>query len=99
MVGALDVSSPRDARPLEVKDNAHSGLLAMVRGSPAPRAKRASRSSRVGGVDVRTTRRAGRPCTDLLVWAWPAHLTCCAVATPNSRRYLSPPKRCRPNGR
>eukprot|EP00965_Chrysotila_dentata_P018284 608590-Pleurochrysis_carterae.AAC.1 len=48
MAGALDVSAPRDARPLEVKDDAYSGLLARVRGSPDPRAMRASRSSRDG---------------------------------------------------
>eukprot|EP00965_Chrysotila_dentata_P014506 480332-Pleurochrysis_carterae.AAC.1 len=49
MAGAFDVSSPRDARPLEVKDNTYSGLLARVRGSPDPKAMRTSRSSRVGG--------------------------------------------------
>eukprot|EP00965_Chrysotila_dentata_P248447 6208328-Pleurochrysis_carterae.AAC.3 len=32
MAGALDVSSSRDAHPLEVKDDAYSGLLARVRG-------------------------------------------------------------------
>eukprot|EP00965_Chrysotila_dentata_P207102 6183934-Pleurochrysis_carterae.AAC.1 len=42
VVGALNVSSPRDACLLEVKDDAHSGLLARVRGSPKPRAMRAS---------------------------------------------------------
>eukprot|EP00965_Chrysotila_dentata_P030079 1001554-Pleurochrysis_carterae.AAC.1 len=51
MAGALDVSSHRDARPLEVTDDAYSGLLARVRGSPDPRAMMASRSSRVGGGD------------------------------------------------
>eukprot|EP00965_Chrysotila_dentata_P149186 4927061-Pleurochrysis_carterae.AAC.2 len=49
MADALDVSSTRDARPLEVKDDVHSGLLARVRGSRDPRAMRASRPSRVGG--------------------------------------------------
>eukprot|EP00965_Chrysotila_dentata_P149185 4927061-Pleurochrysis_carterae.AAC.1 len=49
MAGALDVSSTRDARPVEVKDDAHSGLLARVRGSRDPRAMRASQSSPVGG--------------------------------------------------
>eukprot|EP00965_Chrysotila_dentata_P060365 2000631-Pleurochrysis_carterae.AAC.1 len=51
MAGALDVSSSRDARPVEVKDVTHSGLLARVRGSPDPRAMRASQSSRIGGGD------------------------------------------------
>eukprot|EP00965_Chrysotila_dentata_P167268 5522735-Pleurochrysis_carterae.AAC.1 len=46
MVGAFNESSSRDARPLEVKDDAYSGLhMARVRGSPDPRAMRASRSS------------------------------------------------------
>eukprot|EP00965_Chrysotila_dentata_P194512 6176411-Pleurochrysis_carterae.AAC.1 len=53
ILGALDVSAPRDARPLEVmvKDNAYSGLLARVRGSSDPRAMRVSRSSLVGERD------------------------------------------------
>eukprot|EP00965_Chrysotila_dentata_P127494 4216321-Pleurochrysis_carterae.AAC.1 len=49
MAGAFEDSSPRDARLLEVKDDAYSGLLARVRGSPDPRVTRVSRSSRVGG--------------------------------------------------
>eukprot|EP00965_Chrysotila_dentata_P023554 780981-Pleurochrysis_carterae.AAC.1 len=49
MAGAFEESSFRDARPLEVKDNAYSGLLARVLGSPDLRAMRAIRSSRVGG--------------------------------------------------
>eukprot|EP00965_Chrysotila_dentata_P084637 2793457-Pleurochrysis_carterae.AAC.2 len=50
MASALDESPSRDARLLlEVKDDAYSGLLARVRGSPNPRAMRASRSSPVGG--------------------------------------------------
>eukprot|EP00965_Chrysotila_dentata_P146242 4829437-Pleurochrysis_carterae.AAC.1 len=51
MAGAFDESSPRDARLLEVKDDAHSGLLARVRGSPDPRAVRASRSNPAGSKD------------------------------------------------
>eukprot|EP00965_Chrysotila_dentata_P096121 3175499-Pleurochrysis_carterae.AAC.1 len=51
MAGAFDESPSRDARPLTVKDDAYSGLLARVRGSPYLRAMRASRSSRVGGGD------------------------------------------------
>eukprot|EP00965_Chrysotila_dentata_P038458 1278065-Pleurochrysis_carterae.AAC.1 len=51
MAGTPEVSSSRDARPLEVKDDAYSGLLARVHGAPDPRAIRASRSSRVGGED------------------------------------------------
>eukprot|EP00965_Chrysotila_dentata_P001045 33864-Pleurochrysis_carterae.AAC.1 len=51
MAGAFDESSSRDVRPLEVKEDAYSGLLARVRGSPDPRAIRAIRSSRVGGGD------------------------------------------------
>eukprot|EP00965_Chrysotila_dentata_P081291 2684501-Pleurochrysis_carterae.AAC.2 len=42
MAGALDVSAPCDARPLEVRDDSYSDLLAGVRGSPDPRAMRAS---------------------------------------------------------
>eukprot|EP00965_Chrysotila_dentata_P159413 5266476-Pleurochrysis_carterae.AAC.1 len=49
MAGALDESSFRDVRSLEVKDDAYSGLLARVRGSPDPRVTRASRSNRIGG--------------------------------------------------
>eukprot|EP00965_Chrysotila_dentata_P064581 2141361-Pleurochrysis_carterae.AAC.5 len=49
MADALHVSSPRNARPLDVKDDAHSGILARVRGSPDSRAMRASRSNQVGG--------------------------------------------------
>eukprot|EP00965_Chrysotila_dentata_P041955 1391845-Pleurochrysis_carterae.AAC.1 len=48
MAGAFDESSSRDVRPQEVKDDAYSGLLARVRGSPDPRAIRAIRSSRDG---------------------------------------------------
>eukprot|EP00965_Chrysotila_dentata_P247821 6207981-Pleurochrysis_carterae.AAC.2 len=51
MVAMPDVVSSCDTRPLEVKDNAHTGLLARVRGSPDPRATRASQLSRVGGGD------------------------------------------------
>eukprot|EP00965_Chrysotila_dentata_P166682 5503835-Pleurochrysis_carterae.AAC.1 len=51
MAGAFDEWSPRDARLLEVKDDAYSGLLARVRGSPDLRAIRASRSSQVGNED------------------------------------------------
>eukprot|EP00965_Chrysotila_dentata_P153888 5086658-Pleurochrysis_carterae.AAC.1 len=51
MAGALDESSPRDARLLEVKDDAYSSLLARVRGSPDPSVIRAIRSSRGGGGD------------------------------------------------
>eukprot|EP00965_Chrysotila_dentata_P179178 5917259-Pleurochrysis_carterae.AAC.1 len=50
MAGAFEESSSRDVRPLEVKEDAYSGLLARVRGSPDPRATCASRPSRdVGG--------------------------------------------------
>eukprot|EP00965_Chrysotila_dentata_P068010 2249657-Pleurochrysis_carterae.AAC.2 len=49
MAGALDVSAPRDARPLEVRDDSYSGPLARVRGTSDPRAMVASRSSPVGG--------------------------------------------------
>eukprot|EP00965_Chrysotila_dentata_P200610 6180068-Pleurochrysis_carterae.AAC.4 len=49
MAGTPDASSSRDARLLEVKDDAYSGFLARVRGSPDPRAMRASQSSRVEG--------------------------------------------------
>eukprot|EP00965_Chrysotila_dentata_P057546 1908926-Pleurochrysis_carterae.AAC.1 len=51
MAGTLDEQPSRDACLLEVKDDAYSGLLARVRGSPDPRAVRASRASRVGGED------------------------------------------------
>eukprot|EP00965_Chrysotila_dentata_P234197 6200036-Pleurochrysis_carterae.AAC.1 len=51
MAGAFDESPSHDARLLEVKDDAYSGLLARVRESPDPRAMRASRSSPVGGGD------------------------------------------------
>eukprot|EP00965_Chrysotila_dentata_P176839 5840451-Pleurochrysis_carterae.AAC.1 len=51
MAGAFEESSSRDARPLEVREDAYSGLLARVRGLPYPRAMRASRASRVGGKD------------------------------------------------
>eukprot|EP00965_Chrysotila_dentata_P183734 6066756-Pleurochrysis_carterae.AAC.1 len=48
MAGALDVLPPRDARLLEVKDDAYSGLLARnARESPDPRAMRARRSSQL----------------------------------------------------
>eukprot|EP00965_Chrysotila_dentata_P145846 4818457-Pleurochrysis_carterae.AAC.1 len=49
MAGALDESPSRDARLLEVRDDAYAGVLARVRGSPDPRAMRVSRSSRIGG--------------------------------------------------
>eukprot|EP00965_Chrysotila_dentata_P153128 5060299-Pleurochrysis_carterae.AAC.1 len=48
MAGAFEESPFCHARPLEVKGDAHSGLLAGVRVSPDPRAMRANRSSRVG---------------------------------------------------
>eukprot|EP00965_Chrysotila_dentata_P093358 3084271-Pleurochrysis_carterae.AAC.1 len=51
MAGAFDESPSPDARTLEVKDDAYSGLLVRVRGSPDRRAVRASRSSRVEGED------------------------------------------------
>eukprot|EP00965_Chrysotila_dentata_P087875 2901871-Pleurochrysis_carterae.AAC.1 len=51
MAGAFDESPFRDARLLEAKDDAYSGLLARLRGSHDPRAMRASRSSRVGVED------------------------------------------------
>eukprot|EP00965_Chrysotila_dentata_P084097 2775980-Pleurochrysis_carterae.AAC.1 len=51
MAGALDESPSRNARPLEVRDDAYSGLLARVHGSPDLRATRASRASRGGGED------------------------------------------------
>eukprot|EP00965_Chrysotila_dentata_P157711 5209637-Pleurochrysis_carterae.AAC.1 len=51
MAGAFDESSLRDACLLEEKDDAYSGLLARMRGSPDPRAMRAIQSSRVGGGD------------------------------------------------
>eukprot|EP00965_Chrysotila_dentata_P134971 4464223-Pleurochrysis_carterae.AAC.1 len=51
MAGTPEVSPSCDARLLQVKDDAYSGLLARVRGSPDPRAMRAGRSSRVGGED------------------------------------------------
>eukprot|EP00965_Chrysotila_dentata_P260132 6213796-Pleurochrysis_carterae.AAC.1 len=51
MAGTPEVSPSRDARPLELKEDAYSGLLARVRGSPDPRAIRAGRSSRVRGED------------------------------------------------
>eukprot|EP00965_Chrysotila_dentata_P181971 6008793-Pleurochrysis_carterae.AAC.1 len=51
MAGALDESSSRDVRPLEVRDDGYSGLLARMRGSPDPRATRARRSSRNQGGD------------------------------------------------
>eukprot|EP00965_Chrysotila_dentata_P079124 2609273-Pleurochrysis_carterae.AAC.1 len=51
MAGAFDESSFRDVRPLEVKEDAYSGLLARVRGSPDLRATWASRSSRDAGED------------------------------------------------
>eukprot|EP00965_Chrysotila_dentata_P076533 2527113-Pleurochrysis_carterae.AAC.1 len=51
MAGAFDESSARDVRPLEVEDDAYSGILARMRGSPDPRAMRAIRSSRVEGGD------------------------------------------------
>eukprot|EP00965_Chrysotila_dentata_P017279 573424-Pleurochrysis_carterae.AAC.1 len=49
MTGTPNMPASPDARPLEVKDDAYSGLLAKVRGSPDARAMRASRSSRDGG--------------------------------------------------
>eukprot|EP00965_Chrysotila_dentata_P001942 63397-Pleurochrysis_carterae.AAC.1 len=51
MAGAFDELPSRDVRPLEVRDDAYSGLLARVRGSPDPRVTRASRSSRDGSGD------------------------------------------------
>eukprot|EP00965_Chrysotila_dentata_P086600 2859453-Pleurochrysis_carterae.AAC.1 len=51
MAGAFDESTSREARLLEVRDDAYSGLLASVRGSPDPRAMKVSRSSRVGDED------------------------------------------------
>eukprot|EP00965_Chrysotila_dentata_P026666 883925-Pleurochrysis_carterae.AAC.1 len=51
MAGALDESSSRDVRSLEVRDDAYSGLLARVRGFPDPRVTRARRSSRNEGGD------------------------------------------------
>eukprot|EP00965_Chrysotila_dentata_P131680 4353778-Pleurochrysis_carterae.AAC.1 len=51
MAGALDELSSRDARPLEVRDDAYSGLLVRVRGFPDPRATRACRSHRNEGGD------------------------------------------------
>eukprot|EP00965_Chrysotila_dentata_P072492 2395089-Pleurochrysis_carterae.AAC.1 len=51
MVGTPEVLPSRDARPLEVRDDAYSSLLARVRGSPDLRAIRAGRSSQVGSKD------------------------------------------------
>eukprot|EP00965_Chrysotila_dentata_P077309 2552617-Pleurochrysis_carterae.AAC.1 len=51
MAGAFVESPFRHARPLEVKNDAHSGLLARVPGSPDPKAMRASRSNRLGVED------------------------------------------------
>eukprot|EP00965_Chrysotila_dentata_P123110 4069362-Pleurochrysis_carterae.AAC.1 len=51
MTGAFDEPSSRDVCPLEVRDDAYSGLLARVRGSPNPRARRARRPSRNEGGD------------------------------------------------
>eukprot|EP00965_Chrysotila_dentata_P005857 192592-Pleurochrysis_carterae.AAC.1 len=49
MTGTLEESSYRDVCPLEVKEDAYSGLLARVRGPPDPRVTRASGSNRIGG--------------------------------------------------
>eukprot|EP00965_Chrysotila_dentata_P033725 1122065-Pleurochrysis_carterae.AAC.1 len=46
MAGTPKVPPSRDARLLEVKDDAYLGLLARVRESPDLRAMRASRASR-----------------------------------------------------
>eukprot|EP00965_Chrysotila_dentata_P070832 2341253-Pleurochrysis_carterae.AAC.1 len=51
MAGTPEVSPSRDARPFKVREDAYSGLLARVFGSPDPRAMKASRSSRVGSKD------------------------------------------------
>eukprot|EP00965_Chrysotila_dentata_P095509 3156813-Pleurochrysis_carterae.AAC.1 len=51
MAGAFEEPPSRDARPLKVKHDACSSLLARVRGSPNPRVMRVSRTSRVGGED------------------------------------------------
>eukprot|EP00965_Chrysotila_dentata_P122741 4056636-Pleurochrysis_carterae.AAC.1 len=51
MAGTPEVPPSRDARQLEVKDDAYSGLLARVRGPPDLRAIKASRASRVGSKD------------------------------------------------
>eukprot|EP00965_Chrysotila_dentata_P108955 3599765-Pleurochrysis_carterae.AAC.1 len=51
MAGALDESPSRDARPLDVRNGAYSGLLARVRGSPDLKAMMASRARRVGSKD------------------------------------------------
>eukprot|EP00965_Chrysotila_dentata_P065448 2169086-Pleurochrysis_carterae.AAC.1 len=46
MAGTPEVLPSHDARPLEVRDDAYSGLLAKVCGSPDLRAIRASQASR-----------------------------------------------------
>eukprot|EP00965_Chrysotila_dentata_P037356 1242887-Pleurochrysis_carterae.AAC.1 len=51
MAGTPEAPPSRDARPLKVKDEAYSGLLARVRGSPDLRAMRTSRASRAGSKD------------------------------------------------
>eukprot|EP00965_Chrysotila_dentata_P063146 2092505-Pleurochrysis_carterae.AAC.1 len=51
MAGTPEVPPSRDSRPLEVKGDAYSGLLARVRGSPDMRAMRTSRASRAGSKD------------------------------------------------
>eukprot|EP00965_Chrysotila_dentata_P011655 381742-Pleurochrysis_carterae.AAC.1 len=51
VAGTPEVTPSRDNRLLEVKDDAYSGLLVRVRGSPDLREIRASRSSRIGSKD------------------------------------------------
>eukprot|EP00965_Chrysotila_dentata_P167801 5541319-Pleurochrysis_carterae.AAC.1 len=51
MAGTPEVPPSRDARLLEVEDDAYSGLLARVRGSPDLRVIRASRASQAGSKD------------------------------------------------
>eukprot|EP00965_Chrysotila_dentata_P121037 4003437-Pleurochrysis_carterae.AAC.1 len=51
MAGTPEVPLSRDDRLLEVRDDAYSGLLARMRGSPDLRVIRASRASRVGSND------------------------------------------------
>eukprot|EP00965_Chrysotila_dentata_P042631 1414309-Pleurochrysis_carterae.AAC.1 len=51
IAGTPEVPPSRDARPLEVRDDAYSGLLVRVRGSPDLRAVEASRASRAGSKD------------------------------------------------
>eukprot|EP00965_Chrysotila_dentata_P109217 3609352-Pleurochrysis_carterae.AAC.1 len=51
MAGTPEVTPSRNARPLDVRNDAYSGLLARVRGSSDLRAIKASRASRVGSKD------------------------------------------------